>query len=55
MPDIDGVPVVADVKVAVHDDADALSTPRVQLAPTLPGPVRVKFTLPPGDDVNPPA
>ena len=52
---IDGEPVVVDVKVTVHDDADEFSTDKVQLAPTLPGPPVVNDTVPPGDDAVPPA
>ena len=42
------------MKVAVHDDADALIDARVQLAPTLPGPPVVNPIVPPGEDAEPP-
>ncbi len=54
MTDIDGMPVVVDVKVTVHDDAVELSETRVQLEPTLPGPAVASATVPSGEDFVPP-
>ncbi len=55
MADTDGVPVVVDVKVTVHDEAVEFSETRVQGVATLPGPTVLNATVPPGDDFVPPA
>ena len=52
---IDGLPLVVDVKVTVHDDAVEFIETRVHGVVTLPGPAVVNATVPPGDDFVPPA
>ncbi len=55
VPDIDGLPLVVDVKVTVHDDALEFIEARVQGVVTLPGPAVVNATVPTGTDFVPPA